>query len=246
MSIRSTDLPNVQAMKWEEEFLPWFKTAWKPGQHMALVGPTGTGKTTIMVGILPMRKYVVAVDPKGGDTTLGALERAGFVRSQWPPSRQIRKDIEEGKPARLIVGSQVKTHQDLPRLRKETALVLRDTFNETGWTVYVDELQIVADRRLMNLAPSVERNLIAARDRKVSMVMSFQRPANVPRSASEMSTWFVVLFTRDRDTVDRLAEMSGRPSQEMRGFIRGLPEYGCLVFSRNPRDPVILTRAEKV
>lgn len=235
----------VISLKFDGEFMPWFYSVWEPGQHIALVGPTGSGKTHLMTKVLPLRKYCLALDPKGGDTTLAALEQSGFVRSTWPPDKEIRKQIEEGRPARLIVGSPVKTTEDMPKLRREMALVLKDAFNERGWTVYVDELQIVSDRRLMNLGGSVERNLIAARDRKVSMVMSFQRPANVPRSASEMSTWFLVLYTRDRDTVDRLSEMAGRSTAEMRGMMNSLPEYCILVFSRDPRQPVIVTMASK-
>jgi hypothetical protein len=195
---------------------------------------------------LPQRKYVLALDPKGGDSTLASLLNVGFERSEWPPSKKVRKAIEEGKPARLIIGSEIKTVEDLGGLRRMIGLALRDAFNEQGWTVYIDELQIVADRRLMALGAHVERNLIAARDRKVSMVMSFQRPANVPLSASEMSTWFMVLYTRDRDVVSRLAEMAGRPTAEMRGMVKALPKYCVLLFSRDPREPVIVTQADKV
>lgn len=233
----------VEALTWKQ-FIPWFKQRWNPGEHMALVAPTGSGKTVFVRDILAMRKYVAALDPKGGDSSLTRLLDVGFERTSWPPNREIRKQIEEGKPARLLIGSNVKAIDDLVKLRGEVQLVLRDAFNEGGWTVYIDELQIVADKRLMALGASVERNLIAARDRGVSMVMSFQRPANVPRSASEMSTWFLVMYTRDRDTVDRLAEMAGRPPAEIRGMVKGLPQYCALLFSRNPREPVIVTRAD--
>lgn len=232
----------VEGMTWEE-FVPHFQKRWKPGQHAALIGPTGTGKSTLMVGILPMRKYVMALDPKGGDSTLSKLKDYGFEESDWPPNKKVRKAIEEGKPARLIIGSTLKTADDLPRLRQQLSKALLDSFNERGWTVYIDELQIAADRRMMGLMTSIERNLIAARDRKVSMVGSFQRPAYVPKAASEMSTWFVVFYTRDREVVRRIAEMAGRPTEEVRGMVEGLPEFCVLLFSRNPRDPVIVTSA---
>lgn len=245
MSVPESEISQVVALKWDE-FLPWFKSRWEPGQHVALVGPTGAGKTTIVAGILPMRKYVVAVDAKGGDSTLHGLTSMGFEATEWPLERRHRKAIEEGEPMRVVVGSHIKGVEDLPRLRKQVALVLRDAFNEQGWTVYLDELQIITDRRLMALSGSVERNLIAARDRKVSMVMSFQSPNWIPTAAHRMSTWFIVLYTRDRDTVNRIAEIAGRPAAEIRGMVKGLPEYVCLVFSRNPRDPVVITKANKV
>lgn len=234
----------VEGMEWEQ-FLEWFKPRWLPGQHLSIVGPTGSGKTNFINGILPLRRYVLALDPKGGDSTLSKLQKFGFMHHEWPPSKEVRKQLEEGHPVRLIIGAGVRSVEDLPKVRTQIGHVLRDSFNEMGWTVYIDELQIVADRRLMNLSAPVERNLIAARDRKVSMVMSFQRPANVPRSAAEMSTWFLVLYTRDRDTVDRIAEMAGRPTAEIRGLIRGLPDYCALVFTRNPRAPIIVTKARK-
>lgn len=234
----------VEGMEWKP-FLEWFKPRWLPGQHLSIVGPTGAGKTNFVAGILPLRKYVVALDPKGGDSTLAKLTKYGFEHHEWPPTKEVRKQIEEGHPARLIVGAGIRSVDDLPKLRGMIAEALKDAFNETGWTVYIDELQIVTDTRLMKLSGPVERNLIAARDRKVSMVMTFQRPANVPRSASEMSTWFLVMYTRDRDTVDRIAEMAGRPTAEIRGLVKGLPEYCALVFSRNPREPIIVTKAKK-
>lgn len=232
----------VEGKPWEE-FLKWFKTHWKLGEHIALVGPTGSGKTVYVVNILPMRKYVIALDAKGGDESLELLTKHGFTHSPWPMTSKDWKEVEDGKPKRIIVGSGIQSLEDLPLLREEISTALKDAYDQKRWTVYIDELQLVADRRLMNLSARVEVNLIAARNRGVSIISSFQRPANVPRSASEMSTWFIVFYTRDRDTVDRLAEMAGRPATEIRGMIKGLPEYCTLIFSRNPREPVIITKA---
>jgi hypothetical protein len=237
-------MSDVEPMGWAG-FTKWFAGAWKPGEHVALVGPTGTGKTTLAVGILPLRKYVLAMDPKGGDSTLKALSKYGFRRSDWPPSRADRKAVEKGEPLRLIVGPVVRSKEDLPRQRIAFAQALDGAFDEGGWTVYVDELQLMADRRMIGLATSIERNLIAARDRGVSMVTSFQRPANVPRSASDQAAWLAVWYTRDLDVVNRLSEMVGRPRAEIRGAVAGLEKYAVLLFSRNPSEPIRVIRPPK-
>src|SRR5260370_37426165 len=83
--------------------------AWQPGDHIALIGPTGEGKTTFAVGILGLRKWVFALDPKGEDTT---LSKSGYLRiKSLPPPRRIQQDAAEGKPAHLIIGGAARTQK---------------------------------------------------------------------------------------------------------------------------------------
>ena len=37
---------------------------WEVGQHVAVSAPTGEGKTTFAFGLLNLRRYVLALDPK--------------------------------------------------------------------------------------------------------------------------------------------------------------------------------------
>lgn len=234
----------VEGVEWED-FVAWFPTVWEQGEHVALIGPTGEGKTTVAAQLMLMRKYVLALDPKGGDSTLSILEKRGFQRiTSWPPPRSVRDDIEEGNPARLIVGHRIDSHDGFPKLAALFKKTLAGAFSDRGWTVYVDELQIVSDRSMMNLMKTVELNLIAARDRAVSMVTSYQRPANVPRTASDQATWLIIFYTRDRDTVDRIAEMMGRPKDEVRGAISALQRHCVLIVNRSPRMPMLVTQPD--
>jgi hypothetical protein len=231
---------DVVGKTWDE-FLTWFARVWKQGQHVALVGPTGMGKSTFACGILDLRKYVLALDPKGGDST---LETSGYERmTQWPLPDKVWDRISEGHPARFIVGGHSRTLEDRARL----VVLLRDTlegvFEARGWTVYADEFQLLADRKMMNLGKQVETLLIAARDKKITVLTSYQAPAWVPSAASRQATWVVLWPTRDVDVVKKLANVVGRDWRMLWSAMKALPPFHVLVVGRNPHEPIVITSA---
>ncbi len=245
----------IRAVDWPD-LLTLLKKEWEPGQHMAIIAPTHQGKTTVLCGILNDcgRKYALALDPKGGDSTLASL---GWPRIMSPPRRKPwwavwRRDVfdlmAEGKPFRAIVGPVVRTLEDEARLRAGLEITLREVFTQGGWTVAIDEFQVLADKRLMDLGTDVERLLIAARDKGVSVVTLFQAPRWVPRAAMDQCEWIFIGLTRDRDVVERLAEILGRARPEVQGAIDGLSsrDYAWLVARNNPREPLLVTRPPRV
>jgi hypothetical protein len=237
----------VEGLDWPD-FCDWFKQAWEPGDHLSVIAPTKAGKTTLVSGLLGMRRYVLALDPKGGDETLAALKLRRL--SSWPGEKQmdklLAKDEEEGRKSHYVVGPVVHRGQDLPVLKRATQQALDGAFDMGGWTVYVDELQVAADRRMMNLSGSVAKLLVSARSKGVTFVSSFQAPSWVPSEAMRQPYWAAVSYTRDIDTVARLGEVMGRSRAEMKGAIRALEQHCWLFVGRNPREPIRLTRPPKV
>lgn len=241
----SGDAPGARviAAEWDM-FLQWFRDEWKPGAHVALIGPTGEGKSTFAVGILGQRKWVLALDPKGEDETLSA---SGYQRiTSWPPPSKVRDDIAEGKPARLIVGGSTRTRAEMTRLAELMTQAIEGVRAEGGWTIYADEFQLLADRRMYGLDKEIETLLIAARSRGTSVVTAFQAPAWVPKAGTRQATFVVMWPTRDRVMIKTVAEAMGRPWHELAEAVDELPPYHVLVIPKRIRAPMVLAHAPKL
>lgn len=237
------DLPRkvAVAVPWRT-FLLWFGDVWKPGQHMALIAPTDSGKTTFAVPVLKLRLWVLAFDPKGGDTR---LQLSGFQRiTRWPPPEKVRQDIAEGRPARLIVGGINRSRADRDKNLEFQRHVLGEAFDEGGWTVYLDEYQILADRRMGGMDKESELLLISARDPKaMTIVTAYQAPAWVPRASTRQATWIVIWPTRDEQVVKSLAEKMGRDWRELLAALRALPRHHVLIGGTDMDAPLVITKA---
>lgn len=232
----------IEYKSWEE-FLKLFKRTWKPGQHLAVVAPTGAGKTVFVRSVLQLRKYVLALDEKGGDSSLADT---GWPRiSSWPGidamSRKVSKNDNHGIASRYIIGPKVVKPEDFARVKSEVSKALNDSFTMGGWTVYSDEHQLLTDRRMMNLSKLADTHLIAARDKGITFVSSFQAPAWVTTSALRQSYWMAVSYTRDTDTVNTIAERMGRSKAVVRGWVKSIPDYHWIIIGRNPRSMPIIT-----
>jgi hypothetical protein len=249
-------LSHVQA-SWGEDIT--LGPPWQPGEHMALDGPTGEGKTTHAVGILGARKYVLALDPKGEDETLSA---SGYQRVThiWEDTLrwrlQHRKDariwddihrrIDDGQDARIIVGGGSDSDAEDIALQKLMREAITYSRHSGGWTLYVDEFELLSSQRMFNEGPRIERMLITARRKKTSVVTTFQAPAWISQHATRQARRAVKWPTGDRNMIKKLAEAMGRDWHELGQAVDLLPPYHTITIPRGSRHPMIITSAPEL
>jgi hypothetical protein len=254
----------VLYLDWDTEVVPWLTgklrkvtrddgpvqlaPPWKPGDHWALVGPTGEGKSTLAVNLLLLRKYVLALDPKGEDETLAAsgYERVFGLPPKKRLPREVQRDLDEGRPVHLIVGGAATSAAEdirLQQLMEEAIIYAR---HAGGWTLYVDEFELLSSQRMFNLGRFIDRMLITARRSKSSVITAFQAAAWVSKHATRQATFVVLFPTRDRNMIKAVAESMGRPWQAMCALVDELPPFHFVIIPKNHRMPMVITKAPKV
>jgi hypothetical protein len=259
-------------LDWDTEFLPWARgkkttgavgglrmplpAPWRPGGHWALIGPTGEGKSTFAVGLLGLRKWVLSLDPKGQDET---LESSGYHRvTTMPPpkgspvgrpkpptERWIWQEVDEGRPVGLIAGFEALTDEEdlkLHQLMRDSVIWCRRT---RGWTLYVDEFELLSSQRMFRLGPDIERMLITARRAGTSVVTSFQAAAWVSKHATRQASFTSLWPTRDRQMIKNVAEAMGRDWRMVAAAVDELPPFHTLTIPKQIRRPMIVTTAPK-
>lgn len=157
--------------------------AWRPGEHVAVIGDTGTGKTFLIAkALLPMRVYVVVLKLKSDDDE--ATKWRGFHRI-----RQA-KGMDDARYDRFLLDPKY-SQQAVEGWRMSERV-----WHQRGWTVVYDE-EWLAEK--IGLTEQIERLLTQSRSLNVSVVSGFQRPVGNSRFAISQSTHVFCFRVEGRD-----------------------------------------------
>jgi hypothetical protein len=232
---------------------------WQPGQHFALIGKTREGKTNFVIWLLEaLRDYILALDPKGEDESLSA---SGWLRvttvpfgtakpkwgsAEWRNWRNIERDRSEGRPVRIIAGIPSRTKAaDLAN-----KLLMREAIEYArqvgGYTLVVDEHQVLSDPRMFNLGKDIARQAITAARDKMSVVSLMQYLAWVERAGVRQATLIGMCKTKSRDMIKDAAQTAGRDPKEIAAALDELPKYWWLIIPDEIRAPMLMVRPPKV
>lgn len=221
-SLATLDIPQVS---WRE-LEPDFMRAWSQGQHLSLIGPSGTGKTTFAEHIIEqrirMRKAMAAVlANKRRDEMLTRLVNNGWPRRlAWPPY------YEDRQKHKVIIWP---TYGLASTSVRKNANVFREALDrmvdEGGWTVYFDETRYFV--QTLGLRNIVDELWNGARSGRLTMIAGSQGTTWINKTMVEQPTWIVAFQPRGEEAADDLAKLMG--NRELKTRLLDLPSHSFII-----------------
>lgn len=198
-------------------FVDWPQLAglmdWRQGEHVALVGPTGAGKTTAALSLIERRGHVVMFSTKPADSTLTGLRRAGWrIIRQWPPPPESRRVLVHAPLADLDV--------DPPKVGRVIRAAINACYKAGRWCIVADDMQALNDT--CGLARLMRVLLLNARSSDVSVVVGTQRPRWVPREVWTQCTHLLIWRCSDADDLRALSGLGNADTATIRATVAGL------------------------
>lgn len=211
----SLDVPRVPWDKFVIEELHW-----RAGEHFALIGPTGQGKTTMLLNLLPLHPYVTVFATKPRDKTMDSLVASGYLRlDRWQSldPRQFPRRVLWPDATRIDAAS----HQQEVFHNAFGAI-----YREGGWTVAIDETWYMANE--LKLGHDIKVYLLQARSLDISLLCATQRPASIPVEIYDQSTHLMFWRDNDESNLKRISGISYRSAELVRNVVSNLDRHQVL------------------
>lgn len=188
---------------------------WEQGEHIALVGDTGSGKTFLLARLLEYRSYTVVLRTKDD-----AIRFKGAKRVTKASQLDISANQNE---AHYLL--------DPPYARQayEGYRLMERVWAEGGWTIALDELWYIEQE--LRLSRSVNRLLTQGRSLGISVIAGMQRPAQISRFTLSQATHLFAFASEGRD-IQTLAEAF---TPRLKDIVPRLRRYEFVYYYRPER-----------
>ncbi len=195
---------------------------WQPGEHAALIGPTGQGKTTLLMHLLqhPLHPFQAVFATKPRDKSMDQLLSHGYVKlDRW-------RSIEAKQWPKRVLWPNAST-VDSQRLQQNVfADAFRRIYLEGGWTVAIDELWYIAN--ILKLERFVKLYLLQARALDISLLVATQRPAWIPVEVYDQSTHLFFFRDNDERNLSRISGISRGSARLIQHMVANLEAHQVL------------------
>ncbi len=224
---RQSGASDLQLAQAQAPRLPWdvFNDAldWRQGEHVGLIGPTGQGKTTLLVELLKRRTYVAVMGTKPRDKAMDELIQSGYARfATW-------ESIPANKIPKRVIWPDATSIDAEEEQRSAFEHMFTSIYRETGWCTVVDEGWYMSV--VLKLDKRMRTFWTQGRSLGISLVVATQRPAWVPTEMYDQSTHLFLWRNNDDRAIQRLAEIGTVNRSVVRAIIPSLESFQCLYIN---------------
>ena len=209
-----------------EDWLEYMRLNWYQGEHAAIIGPTGTGKTTIASKLLDCRTWVCVLAVKRKDDTLELFKKSGYkVIQKWPPDYNYKHVVLWIKPENI---SDTRTQAD------RLYYALDRMYRSGGWAIYFDEAGYIAGH--LKLANELGVLLNQGRSSHISVICTMTRPhsmvARIPAESLNQCRHLIFFRYADEREIKSCAEIAGLSWRTMQDLMNELGEHDFLYVGK--------------
>ena len=207
------------------EWRDYFGSTWNQGEHVTILGHTGSGKTTVAFEILPIRKYVLLIASKPKDRLISTGRELGYHFARgWPIDHRIFP--------RNILWPKIERMEDIRSQQAVIGQCLHDVYTSGGWTIYLDEVRYLSET--LKLKKLLEVLWLQGRSNNVSIVATSQRPRWIPLEAYQSADHLFMFRESDMSNLVRLKEIGGVDRDRLAYELQRIPKHDCIYV--NTRD----------
>lgn len=189
---------------------------WEQGEHVAIIGENGSGKTYLETKLAAFRDYVVVLKTKADDTKFPA----DFV------TRKHASAMDNPRYPKIVL------KPDYYHQAFEGWHMLERAWHQENWAVFIDEL-VRAER--IGLTDQIERLLTQGRSINLCGVVGMQRPSRVTRYALSEAKHIFCFALEGRDA-KIIAEAT---NDRMEAAVLSLAKYDFAYYNRPTRSVTV-------
>lgn len=219
--LKQVNLP--PRVSWSE-FMDTFQ--WEQGQHVTLLGHTGSGKTTLARHIITKRTHrlMFATKPRDPSIKVFVEEDKYKLTRTWPIDSRIHK--------RVVFWPKIENATDIVAQAESIGRCLQSVYRTGGWCLYFDEVRYISDT--LGLKGALELLWLQGRALKLSVLAGTQRPAWIPREAYSEADHLFLWRSTNRYDLKRLEDASNVDTKKLSPILANLPKHDVLHI--NTRD----------